>query len=207
MKHNIALTTAEALMEHLRPVCVRIEIAGSIRRLKPDVKDIEIVAAPEMTPVKRAMLKFGEPIPPLYKTALDKMLDEMIKDDAITLLLDGDRFKKFYLKYAGIKVDLFLNIPPSHWGVQMVIRTGPEDFSHWVVCQHPRGPLPEGHFVKHQVVWVESEIKKHEVPENPDKAIVLLTATNHLSMPEEIDFLKFLELGWLEPKERVAKWK
>ena len=68
------------------------------------------------------------------------------------------------------------------------------------------GCLPVGYFVKHQVVWIKSEIGKYDVPENQDKAIALLTETNHLSMPEEIDFLKFLELGWIEPKDRVARW-
>lgn len=37
--HSIAL----AVLELLRPHCIRIEIAGSIRREKPEVKDIEIV--------------------------------------------------------------------------------------------------------------------------------------------------------------------
>ena len=207
MKHDVAWKVAEALVEHLRPACVRIEIKGSLARLKPEARDIEILAVPDLTPVKRAPLKFGEPIPRLYDTELDKLLDEMEKDDAINLEMNGPRFKKLYLKYAGIKVDLFLNIAPSHWGVQSVIRTGPEDFSHWVVCNRPRGPLSEGYFVKHQVVWVASEIKKHEVPENADKAIPLLTDTNHLSMPEEIDFLNFLGLGWIEPKDRIAKWR
>jgi hypothetical protein len=56
------------------------------------------------------------------------------------------------------------------------------------------------------MVWVESEIDKREVPDNQDKALKLLTPVNHLSMPEEVDFLNFLELGWIEPGERRAKW-
>lgn len=206
MKHDVALKTAQALIDHLWPVCERIEIKGSLARLKPEVGDIEILAAPDLTPVPRAKLEFGQAIPRLYQTQLDKLLDEMQTEDAIDILMDGPRFKKLLLKYAGIKVDLFLNISPSHWGVQSVIRTGPADFSHWCVCERPRGPLPKGHFVKHQVVWIANEIKKHEVPENADKAIARLTETNHLSMPEELNFLNFLELGWIEPKDRVAKW-
>jgi len=209
MKHDVALKVAESLVEHLRPACVRIEIAGSIRRLKPEVKDIEIVAAPDLTPVKRAMLEFGKPVPPLHNTLLDKLVYEMKQDDAIRVEANGDRYKKMYLKYAGIKCDLFINIPPSAWGVQMVIRTGSSDFSHWCVTeQRLGGALPNGYFVKHQVLWVKSEgFDKYKVPDDPNKAIALLTDTNHLSMPEEIDFLNFLELGWLEPNNRVAKWK
>ena len=70
------------------------------------------------------------------------------------------------------------------------------------------GALPNGHFVKHQVVWLKSEgFDKYKVPDDPDKAIVLLTEANHLSMPEEIDFLNLLKLGWIEPKERIAQWQ
>lgn len=207
MKNDVAWLVADALVAYLRPTCERIEIAGSIRRLKPDVKDIEIIAIPDLTPVPRAMLEFGKPVPPLYRTRLDKSLAEMMVDDAIRMDENGPRKKTFYLKYAGISVDLFICIPPSDWGVQAVIRTGPSDFSHWCVTHKSQGgALPDGYFVKHQVVWIENKISKQDVGENQDKAIALLTATNHLSMPEEIDFLNFLELGWIEPKDRVARW-
>ncbi len=207
MRLDPALKTAEALLNTLKPTCERIELAGSASRFKPEVHDIEFVLVPDMAPVPRAKLEFGKPVPRRYDTQLDKLLDEMQKDGAIAIVKDGPRLKTIYLKYAGISVELYINLPPSEWGVQKLIRTGPSDFSHWCVCERPRGPLPEGHFVRHQVVWVASEIKRHEVPEHdPNKAIPLLTETNHLSMPEEIDFLKFLGLGWIEPKDRVAKW-
>lgn len=207
MQHDVALKVTEALVDHLRPACARIEIAGSIRRLKPEVKDIEIICIPDLAPVKRPMLEFGKPVPRLFETQLDQLLDTMATDGAILRLKDGPRFKKLNLKYAGIVVDLFLNIAPSEWGVQKVIRTGPEDFSHWVVTQKKRGgALPNGYFVKHQVVWIESEIGKYDVPEDPNKALAVLTDSNHLSMPEEMDFLNFLNLGWIEPAERKARW-
>ena len=208
MRHNAALQVAGALAEHLRPVCTRIEIKGSIARLKNEPGDIEILAVPDPSPVPRAKLEFGKPIPRTYHTMLDKAIDEMKKDGAIDLFADGQRHKKFWLKYAGIKVDLFICIPPSDWGVQAVIRTGPKEFGHWCVTNWKYdGALPDEYFVKHQVVWIESEISKQKVSENPDYAIGVLTDTNHLSIPEEIDFLKFLDLGWIEPKDRVARWQ
>jgi len=208
MNHSAALKVAESLVEHLRPVCTRIEIKGSLSRLKPEVGDIEILAAPDLAPVPRARLEFGKPIPRSYNTALDKLVDEMRKDGAILLQADGDRYKKLWLNYAGIQVDLFINIQPSQWGVQSVIRTGPEDFSHWVVTDRKHGgALPNGYFVKHQVVWITREIEKFRVPREADKAIALLTDTNHLIMPEEIDFFNFLELKWVEPKDRGATWR
>jgi DNA polymerase/3'-5' exonuclease PolX len=207
MKHDVALKAAEALVKHLRPACVRIEIAGSIRREKPEVKDIEILAVPDLTPVARVKPEFGKPIPPVHKTLLDKLVTEMENEGDIRLEANGDRLKKLYLNYAGIKVDLFISIPPSEWGVQMVIRTGPSDFSHWCVTRRNNGgALLNSYFVKHQVVWIENEITKHEVPEDPNKSVAVLSEQNHLSMPEESDFLKFLDLEWIEPRERVARW-
>lgn len=207
MKLEIAHTVAEALVEHLRPFCRRIEIRGSIARFKPDAGDIEILAEPDLSPVPRERLEFGKPVPRSYNTFLDRAVDLMKKDGAIRVHADGDRYKKIWLNYAGIQVDLFINIAPSDWGVQSVIRTGPEDFSHWCVTQRKYGgALPNGYYVKHQVVWIESELPKVEMPREADDAIELLTDTNHLPMPEEIDFLNFLGLGWIEPKDRVAKW-
>lgn len=47
-----AKTIAEGLVEAFKPYCRRVQIAGSIRRERPEVKDIEIVAVPHM--------RFGE---------------------------------------------------------------------------------------------------------------------------------------------------
>lgn len=207
MKHDVALKVAEALVEHLRPGCVRIEVAGSVRRGKPEVKDIELVCVPDLTPVKRAPLAFGQPIPRLYECVLDKLVDEMRQDKAVFVEADGERYKKLYLNYAGIRCDLFVVRPPAQWGVQMVIRTGPSDFSHWLVSSRKiGGGLPVGYFVKHGCVWVESQVKRHEVPDDPRKAAGLLAEGNHLALPEEADVLRLVGLGWVEPGERVAKW-
>src|SRR3989344_1789872 len=42
-----AYAIATAIVEQLRPHCIRIEIAGSLRRKKSEVKDIDIVAIPK----------------------------------------------------------------------------------------------------------------------------------------------------------------
>lgn len=207
MKHDVALAVARALVDHLSEGFVRVEIAGSIRRGKSEVKDIEIVAVPDLSPLPRPVPVFGQPIPKWHRTILDRMLAEMVEDGKIVLKMNGPRIKKFYLKYAGIWVDLFLNRPPSEWGVQYVIRTGPKEFGEWCVTNRRRGgTLPDGYFVRHQVVWLEGLIDRQDVPYDQEKAAMLLTPDNHLSMPEEADFLEFLGVGWLEPGERRARW-
>lgn len=47
MKLDKALEIAERIKELLAPYSERIEIAGSIRRKKPEVKDVELVAIPK----------------------------------------------------------------------------------------------------------------------------------------------------------------
>lgn len=206
MKHDLALKVAKSLVEYLRPACARIEIAGSVRRRKAEVKDIELVCVPDLsvTP-RRAPLEFGKPVPPSYRTELDRLIGEM---SGVSLELNGPRMKKLNLRYAGIKCDVFVNLPPSDWGVQMVIRTGPADFGHWLVTNRKYGgALPDGFFVKHQVVWDASVVDKHRMPEDPNKAVMLFVDEgSHVPMAEEADFLGFCGVGWLEPWERRARW-
>ena len=45
-----AETVANAVLAHLAPYVRRAVIAGSVRRRRPDVKDIEIVAEPVDVP-------------------------------------------------------------------------------------------------------------------------------------------------------------
>jgi|GEM_PF-415895 len=47
MEYEKALAIAEEALEQLRPHCYRCEIAGSIRRKKPEVKDIDLVVIPK----------------------------------------------------------------------------------------------------------------------------------------------------------------
>jgi hypothetical protein len=56
------------------------------------------------------------------------------------------------------------------------------------------------------VVWDAEEIQKRNVPDDPNKAIKVMNEMNHVPMAEEKDFLEFCHLGWVEPKDRVAKW-
>lgn len=206
MKHDVALKVAEGLVGHLGPACVRIKIAGSIRRLKPEVKDIELVCVPDLTVTpRRAPLEFGKPAPPSYKTELDRLIAEMGGD--VRLEANGARMKKLDLRYAGVKCDLFINLPPAQWGVQLAIRTGPADFSQWLVTQRRHGgALPDVYFVKHQVVWDARNVDRSDVPDDPNKAVALMEG-NHVAMAEEAEFFALCGLGWIEPRERRAKWK
>lgn len=191
MKRDKALKIAETLMGRLRPVCARIEVMGSIRRGKEDVKDIELLAIPDMTPPPPPRLEFGKPKFKVFRTRLDMVLEEMFTENLIRRHKDGFKYKK--LEWIGndrIMVDLFLVSPPATWGVQAVIRTGPAEFSHWcVTSRRSGGALPNGYRVENGAVWEKDETE------------------NMTGFETEQEFLDFLGLGWVEPGERVAGWK
>ncbi len=210
MKYPDALAIGQWMVEKLRPACERIEIAGSVRRRKREVKDIEIVAVPDLHPPRPV---FGQR--KIFKTRLDEVLNCLFEEKHIGLEMNGDKYKKLNVYRPGdwnpaIQIDLFLVTPPSQWGVTYAIRTGPaaleNNFSKWIVTQrHKGGCLPDGYFVKHNVVWIESQISEEGVPRDPAKAVTVMTDSNYLPMPEEMDFLNFLGLGWLEPGNRFVK--
>ena len=192
MEYDKALPLAEKVVDLLAPACKRIEIAGGLRRLKPDPHDIEIVAIPDLRPPH---LSFGSPP---YQTLVDAILAGLaIGDDEnfiIHLGLNGPRFKQFSISQDGgqswlIKVDLFLCIPPSDWGMLYLIRTGPADFSHWIVTpKWQGGGLTNGHLIEHNQVINRS-------------------TREHFPCPEEIDFLRFCKLDWIAPSIRRPLWQ
>jgi len=209
MQHKDALFVAEWLVDELRTGCERIEIGGSIRRGKADVKDIEIVAAPIL---KAPRPEFGKPID---LTPLDRILRQLVETDGmLKAVKGGEKFKQFEiarLEEFGIAeplnpfcLDLFLCTPPSQWGVEFVIRTGPGDFSQWMVTQKSKGgALPDGFFVRHNVVWVEWT----EVPNKAEEAARMMNSNNARFMPEEGDWFNFCGLDPIQPDKRVAKWR
>lgn len=220
MIHVSALSIATFLSMRLMTACeetpdgrsLSIKIAGGLRRGKPDVHDIEIVAKPILT-APRA--EFGQKKP--FATLFDREL-QALQDDGYLFypLKNGPKMKQFPINldkfksdvdYSMPSVDLFtvefyLVTPPAEWGVDLVIRTGPgsesDNFSQWVVTQRSRGgALPDGYRVKHAAVW---RVEQLDAKDNP------LPGERPLSMPTEQDFFDFLELPWIEPADRHAKW-
>ena len=109
----------------LRPICKRIAIAGSIRRRKESVKDVEILCVPEAGPTNL----FGDPM-----------------EDAITLHLRNECGKGRWamrvnaknattfgplnklMLYDGFPVDIF-TATLENWGRDLMIRTGSADWN------------------------------------------------------------------------------
>lgn len=172
MKLLEAKELAEKWLRLLEWSCDRIEIAGSVRRGKLEVHDIEICAVPKML---TSVDLFGN-------TGKDfSALDEAVERLDCQVLKGGHKYKQLTLP-EGINLDLFIITPPAEWGVLFLIRTGPEDFSHRIVTpKRHGGAMPSDCVVKDGAVWRGGE---------------------KLHMPEEMDFFDFLGMQWIEPEER-----
>jgi len=109
----------------------RTMICGSIRRQKPEPKDIDIVAIPRYEKVSRETA-FGFSMTAtenLLKTGVDQMIVEglakpRIKIDGTTMVGDAVAF----LEFEGVALDIYYATPETWWGlVQM--RTGSAQFN------------------------------------------------------------------------------
>lgn len=63
MYYTDAITIAESLKTAITPFCKRVEVAGSLRRKKSVVKDIEIVCVPKWETLPNPSDLFGTPEP------------------------------------------------------------------------------------------------------------------------------------------------
>lgn len=112
MNISKAENIANKYLELLKPFSKRIEIAGSIRRRKPEVKDIEIVMIRD-TSKMFSFMSFIETL-------------RVIKGEP------AGKYMKINLE-EGIDIDLFMCFP-DNWGYIFAIRTGSADFSHYVLA-------------------------------------------------------------------------
>ncbi|GAP11116.1 hypothetical protein BECAL_02301 [Bellilinea caldifistulae] len=147
---ELAERTASKYLEMLAPFCKRIEIAGSIRRRKSEVGDIEIVAIPLMV---RDL--FGNP---------NGYFNLSLPAPAIK---NGERYKQYILP-EGINLDLFIVLPPAEWGVIFALRTGGAEFSKKLVTPKRYGGfLPSAYVVRDGAIHhVENGETLHTPEEN-----------------------------------------
>lgn len=146
-----AQEVAGRVLSRMRPYCVRVALAGSVRREVPQVKDIEIVFQPRMVPSS-----FGreDAVATLFDVAdvegeqLAPATEVMVRDLSSSgfwhldtkLKRDGERYKRLVCE--GVVVELF-RASEVNWGYILVLRTGPAEFGHHLVmAQWEGGFLP-----------------------------------------------------------------
>lgn len=124
-EQRIALPTAERIVSTVRNLlaatCPKIEIAGSIRRRSPDVKDAEIVAIPTHATYRviEEMVALGVWEKSRYSDGRNRWGEKYRGFDVSEFDARADR-------RTTLRVELFMSDVDS-WGYQLALRTGPAD--------------------------------------------------------------------------------
>jgi hypothetical protein len=204
-KAHLPLPKAQGLSERivaaLRPASARIEVAGSIRRHRPEVGDIEAVVIP-----RRGGGLFADEDGP---SLLDGLLHDLVQAGRLRMgRLNGDRFKQFEIPACpGLTLDLFI-VTPATWGVQLAIRTGAAEFSKALVTERSRGGLlQDGLIVRSGRVWRRDQVVvgmidwSGSLKRESGPFFQPLPGAVPLDTPEEQDFLGLCG-GWVDPQAR-----
>lgn len=193
MRHLSAKTgiVGEEIMHRISSCCEKVDIAGSYRRGSDTCKDVEILASPKYHKdlfgknsheddllMKIATLmsedvlvwrrKNGEPV-------LDKSPGE--QGAAISW---GRKYIPMVHKKSGVPVDLFIVRPPSNYFWQLIIRTGPKEFSKRMVIHAKK----KGCECRDGAVWVGSEMAES------------------VEFGSEKEVFDFFGMEYVEPKDR-----
>ncbi len=104
MELERAQSIADEVIKRLSPYCQRIGVAGSVRRQKPMVRDVDLVLIPsDPWNLEMEVLALARPLQPE---------------------LSGDKLKR--LNYNGTQVDLYYATPET-WATLLLIRTGSKE--------------------------------------------------------------------------------
>jgi DNA polymerase/3'-5' exonuclease PolX len=191
-----AKAIADDLVAMMSPHCHRIEIAGSIRRARQDVRDIEIVAIPkwDTRPGSDLPLFGGEPerVNLLHEWAqrVDGPGGELrgyvrwIKPGTHLVLPWPPKPEgKYWRALVGgrIKLDLFL-ASRDNWGIILAIRTGSAEFSQAMMT-----------YAKHKTCY---HVEGGHLRDRRGTA---------LETREERDVFDALGIDWVEPRNRSGQ--
>ena len=179
--YSEALAVAEELRDFLAGACKRIEIAGSLRRQREDVGDIELLCIP---------LELGLA---LGVDTLDRAIQTLMVHDVLALRPDvkgrttyGSQNKLMLHVLSGIGVDIF-STTTEHWGMAMVVRTGSAEFNIKMMAR-----FRQLGFQGHAYPW-NGKGKQHGSISTPN---------GEIDCPTEEDVFRVLGWQYIDPRER-----
>lgn len=174
-----ATSIAEKIRNHISPVMQRVEVAGSIRRLKPVVGDIEICGIPEdRARLLDLLAEVGEHIKPGVPGAVPWLPKVEAKYLRVRLT-------------EGMNLDVFLGTP-DNWGGLYMMRTG-------------SGASPDGNSFFGFVPGVFGRWKKLSGGGRMTDCMPTMPTGEQLHVPEEQDFFDLLEMNFVPPHLRASK--
>lgn len=129
MNYIQARKIADRIVELLQPHCDKIDIAGSIRRQKAEVKDIEVCCLPKQEFVQTDLLGGGSLVRTRgFADAINLFAHKIIKGQ------DDGKMMQIQLKgNTPLMLDLFIPLPDDYYRV-FAIRTGSALYSEKVIA-------------------------------------------------------------------------
>ena len=186
---------ALAICKKLDPCCLKIDIAGSVRREKPDVKDIEIVCQPRLIEVKDLFDNTSETKRSGTFILNVANLGQVLKGDIRT-----GRYVQILLPEQ-INLDLFIPMPAAYY-LQFVVRTGSADYSHKVIANAWR---KLGWVGTEDGLRLEKDCYKKDIGGGKNKWICV--NTNPLLPPvwqSEEELFEWLKVPFVHPSKRYV---
>ena len=113
---------AEKVVAVLQPLCDRIMTAGSIRRGKVEVGDIDIVALPKAVDLPGGLCGVAKFDP---YTVWKNLIPRALMKSGLKLEASGEELHRFSFP-SGLQVDVY-RARPETWGVILLIRTGSKE--------------------------------------------------------------------------------
>lgn len=200
---HVVAPISKIIADRLSPACSKISVAGSLRRalwfhrkfpgaMPPEIRDIDVVCIPIMQPGL-----FGQD----DSSFLDARLDEMIADGTIAPgPRNGPKWKTFIVlaesneQFGELLLDITV-IPPAAahtWGMQLAIKTGPQDFSRSLVTPIAHGGRkPEG-----LIVGGDCGFELHRVDSRGGGRTV------RIDTRDEADVFAAYGIDWIDPHQR-----
>jgi DNA polymerase/3'-5' exonuclease PolX len=174
-----AESIAKSVLSHISPALTRGEVAGSVRRQKEVVGDIEIVAISEdRDRLVRLLAEVGEHIKPGVPGAIPWNPKS------------AARYFRLRLK-EGMNLDLFM-ATPQNWGGLFLMRTG-------------SGVGPDGNSFNGFTPGIFSRWKKLSGGGRMTDAMPTMPTGEQLWVPEEQDFFDLLEMDFVPPEARTGR--
>lgn len=171
-----AINISARFIKIIEPHCSKICIAGSTRRMKPEVGDIEIVCVPK------------EP----------DSLDKFFAAGYPGLGINGPRLKRFIYPKSGVQIELYITTPIDY-GRILAIRTGSSVYSHsaLAVQWNRRGWCGTEDGLRRKAECDHKKSGTWKIKPEFKKAPTLPPA-----FESEKDFFTFLHIDWIPPEQR-----
>lgn len=196
---GLAQTLGKTLVNALKPFTEEILIAGSVRRGKALVHDLEIVALAREYQMNAL---FGQRVA-LERTAIDDALGNMEDSNLLAWRLekDGKVYKKLRHLNTGLTCDFYVVTDERAWGSWVAVRTGPRNFSIHIMRQARKLDMFFSNgFLLHN--HMPHRLRKNNRGHCPDGA----SCDKIIPLRREADLFEALKIQYIKPDVRDERY-